>query len=134
MLHMPPHPNPMPWGPFRPRQPMMPPNIIGGDYDRFPNVAIGGGGGFGGLPGGLGFSGGGVNLGFGGGGLGGAGVGLGAGGAMFSSGGNGYGCGALEQAGPTPAGPGSRGGGGVPGMPGFGNGRRGNSSSNMRLY
>jgi len=121
-LHMPPHPNPMPWGPLRPRHPMMPPNIIGGDYDRLPNVAIGGGGGLGGLPGvlggpGLGFSGGGASLGAGG-----AGVGPGSGGALFSSGG-------LEQAGSQP--PGFRGAAG--GLPGFGTGRRGNGS-NTRFY
>jgi hypothetical protein len=125
ILQGPPHPNPMPWGPFRPRQPIMPPHIIGGDYDRFPNVALGGAGLFGGLPGGLGgvgFSGGGVNLGFGGGGV--AGLGPGSGGAMFSGGG-----GALGQAGPMPAGF----GGGVAGVPRSGGGRRGNSCSNTRL-
>lgn len=129
-LHVLPHPNPMPWGPFRPRQPMMPPNIIGGDYDRFPNVG-GFGFGAGNLPGGLGFSGSGVGPGF----MPGGGMGLGSGGgAMFSGGGGG----ALGQAGPVPAGfRGPRGGGGLGpgGMPGLGGGRRsGNSSSNTRLY
>ena len=136
-LHrMPPHPTPMPWGPLRPRQPMMPPNIIGGDYDRFPNIA-GGGAGFG-IPGGLnlgglGFSGGGLNPDLGGVGFGsGGGAGVGSGGAMFSGGCVG---GALGAAGPLPAGSGGGfGGGAPPGMPGFGGGRRGGSSSNSRLY
>lgn len=32
----PPFPGIMPWGPARPRHPMQPPHIIGGDYDRLP--------------------------------------------------------------------------------------------------
>ncbi|WIA19730.1 hypothetical protein OEZ85_005655 [Tetradesmus obliquus] len=138
--HIQPYPNPMPWGPFRPTQPMMPPNIIGGDYDRFPSVGFGGRGG-----GGVGFGGGG-GLGFGGGVMqleGDGGVGLGSGGALFSAGGGGLGSGGLGfggSRGPLPG----RGGGGLGGglgpggigAPGLGGGRRreGGGGNGFRLY
>jgi hypothetical protein len=135
--HIQPYPNPMPWGPFRPSQPMMPPHIIGGDYDRFPSVGFGGVGSSGGGGAGLGF-GGVVRLG------GYAGVGLGSGGAVFSGGGSGgSGAGGLGFVGGRGALPGRTGGGlgggvgpGGIGVPGLGGGRRreGGGGSGFRLY